>query len=43
MDWRKLEITLEQLVEVWQEVYCEDMQEDHPIVILKLVEVALPK
>jgi len=43
MDWKKLNITIEQLIEVWDKLYGENIQEEHPSILLKLVEVSQPK
>ena len=38
IDWRQLNITIEDVIDAWEEVYCEDFQEEHPQVIINLIE-----
>ena len=38
MDWKGLEITIETMIILWEDIYGEDMTEEYPAFILKLIE-----
>jgi len=38
MDWKELKITIEDVINSWEELYGEDMTEAYPAFILKLIE-----
>ena len=38
MDWRQLNITIEDLIEAWDECYGEVIEEDYPALILNLID-----
>lgn len=38
IDWRQLDITIEDVIDAWEEVYYENFQEEHPQVIINLIE-----
>ncbi len=38
MDWRQLEITIENVIDTWEEIYGEDITEEYPTFILRLIE-----
>lgn len=38
MDWKQLEITIEDVINTWEEIYGEDIIEEYPSFILRLIE-----
>jgi len=38
MDWKGLEITIEDVMNLWEELYGEDISEEYPAFILRLIE-----
>jgi hypothetical protein len=38
IDWRQLNITIEDVIDAWEECYYEDLVEDYPALIINLIE-----
>lgn len=38
MDWRKLQITIEDVIDTWEDIYGEDITEEYPTFILRLIQ-----
>lgn len=38
MDWRTLNITIEDVIEAWDECYAEELEEEYPAFILNLID-----